>query len=447
MTRCISESRVLRPSWAAHLGIWVALTAWLAMPVAQAQAIPPVATGNVAEALPEFDADQLKVLVLQHNASLQAAVQSLQVARSAVTTASALPNPRLEWARGPWQELNAANAGNLRGQTTSLAQPIENPLLRTARIHAAQAGQRSTEQLLAMVRNDLTAQLLLRIHEAMLFQSEAEAAAESLGLLEQVRQRVRVRVDSGEAARYELIKADAEVINARERQQSATLKAQQSLLEINRLAAGQLPTRWRLKPPAAFESLEPLNLEQLQQRAREANPELQSLKHEFERAQHRLQQARASVLPSVDLRYSEMKDPQVRQSQWGMSVQLPLLDQRRGPVAEATAELERSRLLYEGRQAELEQQVLLAWRGLEMARLRVESLSQGVLKEAESALRVAEAAYRFGERGILDVLDAQRVLRTVRADLLQARFQLQAARITLEQLSGRHAAVLSSTAR
>ncbi len=130
----------------------------------------------------------------------------------------------------------------------------------------------------------------------------------------------------------------------------------------------------------------------------------------------------------------------------GVSMQLPLLDQRRGPIAEASAEVERTRVLYEGRQAELEQQVLLAWRALEMARLRVEALSQGVLKEAESALRVAEAAYRFGERGILDVLDAQRVLRTVRADLLQARCQQQAARITLERLSGRYAAAPSSTA-
>ena len=81
-----------------------------------------------------------------------------------------------------------------------------------------------------------------------------------------------------------------------------------------------------------------------------------------------------------------------------------------------------------------------------MARLRVEALSQGVLKEAEAALRVAEAAYRFGERGILDVLDAQRVLRTVRADLLQARYQQQAARITLEQLSGRYASTSVSIA-
>ncbi len=133
-----------------------------------------------------------------------------------------------------------------------------------------------------------------------------------------------------------------------------------------------------------------------------------------------------------------MSDPQVRQSQWGVGVQIPLLDQRKGPIAEAVAELERARTRYEGRQAEMSQQILLAWRSLEMSRLRVDALSQGVVREAESALRVAEAAYRFGERGILDVLDAQRVLRSVRADLLQARYQLQVARITLMQLGAQY---------
>jgi cobalt-zinc-cadmium efflux system outer membrane protein len=61
------------------------------------------------------------------------------------------------------------------------------------------------------------------------------------------------------------------------------------------------------------------------------------------------------------------------------------------------------------------------------------------LPEAEAALRVAQAAYRFGERGILDVLDAQRLLRTVRADLIDARFRLQAAAVELEFLAGRYA--------
>lgn len=92
----------------------------------------------------------------------------------------------------------------------------------------------------------------------------------------------------------------------------------------------------------------------------------------------------------------------------------------------------------EGRRAELRQQILLGWKSLEMAAGAVDALSRGAVREAEAALRVAEAAYRFGERGILEVLDAQRVLRSVRADLLQARFQVQAARVGLEQLAARY---------
>lgn len=392
----------------------------------------------------EFDVTTLEALVLQFNPLLKATALSVEAAQGSVTAAGALPNPRLDWSRGPWQSLGATGSSS---QSWTWTQPVENPQLRRSRVDSAQAGQKSAEQQLATVRNDLLAQLRMRVFEAVLHQGEAEAAAESLTLLEQVQQRVRVRVNSGEAPRYELIKADSEVINARERQQNALLRADKTLLEINRLTAGQLPARWKLKPPTAAERAMTLTLEQLQAAALEFNPEIRVLKHDLDRAQARLATVRASVLPSVDLRYSQMTDPQVRQSQWGVGVQIPLLDQRKGPIAEAVAELERARVRLEGRQTEMSQQVLLAWRSLEMSRLRVDALSQGVVREAESALRVAEAAYRFGERGILDVLDAQRVLRSVRADLLQARYQLQVARITLIQLSGRYGSDSNSSSK
>jgi cobalt-zinc-cadmium efflux system outer membrane protein len=62
------------------------------------------------------------------------------------------------------------------------------------------------------------------------------------------------------------------------------------------------------------------------------------------------------------------------------------------------------------------------------------AFDSGILREARDSLRVAEAAYRFGERGILDYLDAQRTLRSIRNELNATRFELQAARIELERL-------------
>jgi len=379
--------------------------------------------------------DQLTQVVLNHNHVLRAAQWGVDGAKAGVKTASALLNPKVELQQGQWQP-SALNRQSVRAW--SIAQPLENPTVRSARIQAAESGLVVSGQQLAMAKNDLAAQVRSRAYETLLYQSEAETAAETLALLQQVRERIRVRVATGEAARYELIKADAEVIHARERQQSSQLLAQQAWLDINRLAAGQLPMRWKLA--ATFhDDVEAADLVQLQAQADQNNPELISLKHELERAQAQLRLVQAGRWPGVELRYGENQEPNLRQTTWGVVVQLPLLDQRTGPVAEAQAEVDRIKTRLEGRRNELQQQVVLAWRSLEMARLRVEALGQGVVREAEAALRVAQAAYQFGERGILDVLDAQRVLRGVRSDLLQARYQLHAARIALDQLAGRFA--------
>lgn len=385
-----------------------------------------------------FNLDELVGAVLVHNPGLQMAQRGREQALAGVTSAGALPNPRLEWNDGRQQ---AATATGSNGVVTGwgLSQLIENPALRSARVEAAEHGLRSSEAQVGLTRGEVVAQVRLRAYEYLLRQDEAQAAAEELVLLEQTRERVRVRVESGEAARYEIIKADAEFISARQRQQTSTLAVEQARIRLNQLAAGQLPSGWRLNATLGEElpvAAQPLLRERLLAR----NPELQGLRAEAERQQARVREAGASRWPGVELRYAETRDPDNRQGVLGASIQIPLLDQRQGPRGEAEAEALRARTRLEGRQAELLLQLDAAWAALEMARLRVEALGRGVVREAEAALRVAEAAYRFGERGILDVLDAQRVLRTVRADLLQARFQQKAAAIEIDLLTGRDAA-------
>ncbi|MCX7893568.1 MAG: TolC family protein, partial [Burkholderiales bacterium] len=75
-----------------------------------------------------------------------------------------------------------------------------------------------------------------------------------------------------------------------------------------------------------------------------------------------------------------------------------------------------------------------AYSRYEVAATQIAQFEGGLLKQAESALAVAEAAFRFGERGFIDVLDAQRVLRQVRAEFLAARYEQQSALIEIERL-------------
>lgn len=58
-----------------------------------------------------------------------------------------------------------------------------------------------------------------------------------------------------------------------------------------------------------------------------------------------------------------------------------------------------------------------------------------MLKQAQAVVGVAEAAYRFGERGILEYLDAQRQYRQLRNQLIGSRFEAFAAQAELERLS------------
>ena len=402
---------------------------------AAAAATAPVMAANPA--LPTRNLAPLTELVLQHTPGLQAARQASRTAAAGGSSAGALPTPRLEWLGGSHRSPHPGEA-NGRVSSWGVAQPLENPALRQARLASAQSNERNSLQQVRRVRGELVAQVRRQAFEHLVREAEAQAAADALALLEQVRTRVRVRVDSGEAARYEIIKADAEIVQARQRQQHAALQAEQAMLALQRLAAGQLPARWRLA--ASLDQAPPLpTLDDIRQLVLSDNPELLVLQAEVARAQAQQDAARAGRWPGLELSYTRLRDPESRQGLLGVSVQIPLLDQRQGPMAEAASERLRAEGLLAGRRAELQQEVLLAWKSLEMARLRSEALSQGAVREAEAALRVAEAAYRFGERGILDVLDAQRLLRSVRADLLDARFQVQAAHTELDRLAGRYA--------
>ena len=434
--------RLTLPALAA-ISLLMAGTAGAQMP---APPSPPAAAtpSTQADGVPMLTLRDLVQTVVTHNPGLLASQRSRDSAAAAIRSANARPNPSLEMGTGQNRaRLPGANAGAIA--TWGVAQFIENPRLRQSRIEAAQHAERGQAAQIQLTRSELVAQVRVKAFEYLLRREEAQAAADALALLEQIRERVKLRVDTGEAARYEIIKADAEIINARQKYQTASLQIEQAALSINRLAAGALPARWSLAASLS-DSMELSALAEYRAQARDTHPELRALQAEVARREARLDEARASRWPGVELRYSQVRDPEVRQGMLSASVQIPLLDQRSGPQAEAMAELERARTLLDGRRAELDQQVLLAWKAMEVARVRVSALSTGAVREAEAALRVAEAAYRFGERGILDVLDAQRLLRTVRADLLDARYQAQAASVDLDFLAGRYADPASPTA-
>jgi cobalt-zinc-cadmium efflux system outer membrane protein len=168
----------------------------------------------------------------------------------------------------------------------------------------------------------------------------------------------------------------------------------------------------------------------------EGNPAVLQLEFELRQMLARVEQERALRWPGVTVRIGQSREPDVNSLSGGVVLTMPLLDQRQGAIAEAEAQASRLRIRREGLLIQLKQEIESARQALILAQRKVLALETGVLREARTALNIAQTAYQFGERGLLDVLDAQRVLRVAQADLLGARYEVQLASIQVERLQG-----------
>jgi outer membrane protein, heavy metal efflux system len=379
-----------------------------------------------------FDLPQLESLAMTSNRALLASRDQVTAARHAVDSAGAFPNPELEFlsgtarARGP-----AGNPGDAR--SLSLTQPLDMPWRRSARVGAAEAGLVATSAAGRAFEAEVLAHLRLRYFELLRREAELKNAREDMQLMEGVRSRIELRVKTGEAPRFELIKAEAESLNAQKNAQAAGFRVEQARSLLRQTVGAALPADFSVSGQLGeVPGIAPLD--GLRKQLAEISPDLARARAEMVRAERQLDLERGLRWPNLALKASLDEDPDVRTSKVGVVLTIPLWDRRSGQVGEAAAQLSRARNELAQQQFSLDQTLEVAFQQYEIAQTQVTALESGIVRQAESALRVAEAAYRFGERGFLEVLDAQRVYRAARTELIAARYELASAWVEIERL-------------
>lgn len=387
---------------------------------------------SLSHAEPAYELSQLEAMAIESSRSILAARDQVSAARFAVDSAAAFPNPEVEYLAG---SLRTRGPGGTPGdaQSATLTQPLDMPWRRTARINVAQAGLESASAGYQIFQADLLARLRTRYYELLRRDAELKNAQEDKVLMDKVRSRIALRVETGEAPRFELIKADAEALNAQKTAQAAAFRLEQARSLLRQIVGGGLPSRFSVNGNLRnAPNLPPLD--ELRKGFAESSPDLARARAETVRAQRQLDLERAQRWPDIALKASLDQDPEMRTSKIGVVVSIPLWDRRKGPLGEAAAQLSRARNELEAHSFSLNQALEVAYQQYEIADTQVVALESGIVKQAEAALNVAEAAYRFGERGFLEVLDAQRVYRAARSELIAARFELAAAWVEIERL-------------
>ncbi|MEJ5368303.1 MAG: TolC family protein [Bryobacteraceae bacterium] len=368
------------------------------------------------------------------NPSLAAAAAVVSGTEAGITTARAWPNPMASSQSG--RQLVRV-PGNVTGmvQILSFQQPLEIGSLRPSRIALAQSSREVAELQRQVRRIAVLSQVRRSFYEVLRRDGELSILRENLALVESLRNRIAVQVEVGEAARLELVRADAEIASARAQVNAARIRRVSALAAFRAAVgvplAGDLSLSGELDPTRLIPPLSEIASAVLQE-----HPVLRLARSERMRAESRISYEKSLRLPQPVVRTDYERYPDVPNFRFGIELPVPLWNRRKGPIAEAEAALKEAAANEELRRVELLAALEGAYRRIEEAEEQIRAYENGVLPEAEAALRAAQTAFQLGERGIIEVLDAQRLLRSARVEYLNARFDRQAAIVDLDELRG-----------
>lgn len=367
-----------------------------------------------------------------------------EAARAGIVTARQFPNPSVDANAGPQRPRGGSGAPSGTAWGVGVAQPIEYPSVRESRRRTAEANLGSVEAGSAAFRAQLFAQVRSNFYEVLQRQEQLGIAEEDLKLLGEIRDRVGLRARLGESPRLDLVRTETEVLNAQRARDAAAVRVTQAKLALANLIGIAPDEAYSVRGSIAAAPPLP-TVDRLREAVARDNPQIQQALAEQERARNRLQLERDLRLPAPTLQAGYLQEPDKEVTRFGLSLPIPLFHQRQGQIAEALAEVKVADAQLRARELALTREVDAAYSRFLVARQQVETFEGGLLERAQRTLEAAEAAYRFGERGILEYLDAQRTFRAVRQDYLNARYELAYSVIEIERLAGRDYLVSGST--
>ena len=369
-----------------------------------------------------FTINDLIAISLESSPQVLAARDQSKAIKGQLSTARAIPNPEFEISTGQQRSVTGPlTVGNV--SSWSVTQPLDMPYTRFPRVNAAEANLRAAEATRIAFEVETISKVQQRFYELMRREAEQKAAEEDMSLTKQIRDRMQIRYDVGETARFELIRVQTEFLNAQIAAESSKLRVEQARSQLRQVVGHQLPADFTVVAEQPKVEVLP-SLQVLLNEVQAQSPELQKAKAEVEATESKLSFEKNSRLPRLAFKASQYNDPNFTDRLYGLQVSIPIWDFRGGQVAEAEANASKAKNQLNAQSQTLDQQIETAYKLYQMTSYQVKVLSQEVVQLAASAQRIAEVSYRYGERGMLEYLDAQRTFRAARNDLIRARFDL-----------------------
>ncbi|HSA85363.1 MAG TPA: TolC family protein [Nitrospira sp.] len=392
---------------------------------------------------PLYSLDMIVDLALSKNPVVSFAEGTIEQQKGQQTAAGAYPNPTVAGAggHGNLQDTGRAGIGPFldRQSVTEynfvVGQPLEWPAMRAARQRVADLGLSTANVGMLETRLNLASQVKVAFYDLLLAQQDADLARQNLDTVEGVARIVKARVKSGEAPQFESIKAEVEVLKARQ-----LLARADNLVRVNRVAVDTL-TGGALGPSylvyGEFRVLpRDLQIEGLMARMMDQHPTIQRLLKSVEQSEWKIEFERQARVPTITANLSYWREIGREAVQGGLSIPMPLWYRRQGEIASSLGVKRRDEAELLRTRNELGRAVYQHYQDVRTTAELIEVFDKGLLKQAQEALRLAQFSFQQGASSLLEVLDAQRVQRQILLDYALARRDLSVSLARLEQAVG-----------
>ncbi len=387
----------------------------------------------MAYAADGYSLQQVIELAFNEHPSVRVAKAQEAAAIANVTTAKSFLNPEVEVGTGPSRYRSGSN-DTRTNWGVALAQPLEFSDVRKARREIAESNVNYVSLNTEINQVELRSKVKQGFYQVVQRQDALRLMEEDRNLLQQIRERVKLRVDVGESPKYELIKADTEALAAERDYQAALVRVAEAKAFLQGLVGPSMPANYQVIGELPLKQSLP-TIESLRDQVTQS-PYLRQVRAASQTADAKLRLEQNLRTPGLTLKAGVEQDPDLTSFRLGLAVPLPLWNQRQGQIAEATANINQVQAQLSDRELALNRDLESSYQRYLIARNQLNSFENGLLAQAESVLKVAESAYKYGERGILEYLDAQRTYRLVKKDYLTARFDYVAAMLEVERLVG-----------
>lgn len=369
-------------------------------------------------------------LALSRPAYAQAGDARVAIAQSAVEQSRLLPNPTLEWAR---DKTDSASGQNIES-SVRLAQSFDLSGRRGLHQQAAESRLTAAQQAQADVRLKTLQQVRQQFAETLRLARLSDGQANWLARIEAAHKLVGQLAVAGEASGYDRrrLEREAKAARARLAATQAELAQARALLAalvgqpVEALSGELIPP-----PPPALETL----VAGIGQ-----HPALAGLEAQAAAYGHERKASQRQWLPELTLGVGSKRIRESGSTDNGMmlSLDLPLPVFDRGQAAARRAQAEESALRAEHELLLAHKQAALegAWRQAVQLRQAAIDFQSQAGKPSRELSAIAEAAYRSGESGILELLDAYRGELDDQATALELALRARLARIELDTLTG-----------